>query len=230
MRLLSSPRRRRRLAWSAGILVVVAAVLAVVALVPSHSGPANGVRVAPRAPTFGATTTAPPIVQPESPAAARAREQAEQTVQPLALTFVGDILQRRHLTRAYALLSPDLQNGASLHDWRTGRFLPLPASKSGVSYVTIAYSGATTVGLVASIGGNTLFAMRFDRTKGRWLIDYLHQGRSSTRVGPANYAPAGFLPGSHQETLWTWLALIGGFLAVVAVAVFFESWLRDSRT
>jgi hypothetical protein len=38
------------------------------------------------------------------------------------------------------------------------------------------------------------------------------------------------LPGSHTETLWTWLALIGGFLALVAVAVFFEQWLRDSRT
>ncbi len=70
--LLSSPRRRR-LAWLAGFLLLIAIVFAVFALVPSHSGPAKGVRVAPRAPHPGATTTAPPIVQPESPAAARAR-------------------------------------------------------------------------------------------------------------------------------------------------------------
>jgi hypothetical protein len=43
-------------------------------------------------------------------------------------------------------------------------------------------------------------------------------------------APAGFLPGSRHETFWTWLALIGGFLAIVAVAALFEARLRDSRT
>jgi hypothetical protein len=88
----------------------------------------------------------------------------------------------------------------------------------------------TTVGLVSAIGSTVLFAMRFDKTNARWLIDYLHQGHGSTYVDATNYAPAGFLPGSHTETLWTWLALIGGFLAVVAVAAFFEQWLRGSRT
>lgn len=228
MRLLSSPRRRRRLAWSAGTLVVVAAVLAVFALVPSHNGPATGVRVAPRPPTFG-TTTAPPIVQPESPAAARARMRAEATVRPLAVQFVDDLLRRRDLPQAYALLSPDLRRSASLHDWQTGRFLPLKATGTRALTV-IAFSGASTVGLVSAIGNDVLFAVRFDKTNGRWLVDYVHQGHSSGRVGAANYAPAGFLPGSHVETLWTWLALIGGFLAIVAVAVFFEAWLRDSRT
>ena len=229
MSVLSSPRRRRRLAWSAGTLVVVAALLALFALVPNHSGPAKGVRVAPHAPVFGAATTAPPIVQPESPAAARARTRAEATVRPLAMRFVDDLLRRRDLPRAYALLSPELRRGYSLHDWQTGRFLPLSAIGAGALTV-IAFSGATTVGLVSAIGNDVLFAVRFDKTNGRWFVDYMHQGHSSARVGAANYAPAGFLPGSHVETLWTWLALIGGFLAIVAVAAFFESWLRDRRT
>jgi hypothetical protein len=229
MKMLSSPRRRRRLAWSAGVLVVVAAVAVVIALVPGHNGPANGVRVAPRAPGCGATTTQAPLVKPESPAEARARAKAEETVRPLAVTFVADILQRRHLARAYALLSPDLQNGASLHDWQTGRFLPLSAPGSTEGSFTIAYSGPTIVGLVASIGNDVLFALRFDKANGRWLIDYLHQGHSTTRIDATNYAPAGFLPGSHQETFWTWLALIGGLLAVIAVGVLFEHRLRDRR-
>jgi hypothetical protein len=228
MSLLSSPRRRRRLAWLAAVLVVVAGVLVVIALAPSHSGPANGVRVAPNAPAFGATTK-PAFGQPESPAEARAREKAEKTVRPLAVTFVGDLLQRRALPRAYALLSPDLKKDASLHDWQTGHYLPLSAAGSGGSF-TIAFSGATTVGLVASIGTNVLFAMRFDKTNGRWLIDYLHQGHSSTYVDATNYAPAGFAPGSRTETLWTWLALIGGLLAVVGVAAFFEQRLRGGQT
>jgi hypothetical protein len=229
MSLLSSPRRRRRLAWLAGVLAVVGVVVAVIALVPGHNGPANGVRVAPRAPGFGATTTPGPRIQPETPAEARARAKAERTVRPLAVSFVADILQRRNLARAYALLSPDLQKAASLHDWQTGRFLPLSAPGSKEGSLTIAYSGATTVGLIAAIGNDVLFAMRFDKTNGRWLIDYLHQGHSSSRIDATNYAPAGFLPGSRQETFWTWLALIGGLVAVIAVGVLVEHRLRDRR-
>jgi hypothetical protein len=228
MSLLSSPRRRRRLAWSAGALGVVALVLVVIALVPSHSGPAKGLRVAPHTPALGASTQ-PAFVQPESPAAALAREQAEADVRPLAVRFVGDLLQRRHLARAYALLSPELRKSYSLHDWQEGRNLPLSATGTGASSA-IAFSGATTVGLVSAIGTNTLFAMRFDKTDGRWLVDYVHQGHGSSYVDDSNFAPAGFLPGSHQETRWTWLALIGGFFAIVAVAALFERWLGGGRT
>lgn len=227
--LLSSPRRRRRLAWLAGALVVIAAVLAVVALVPSHGGPVKGVRVPPRIPLPGATTTRLPIyAQQETPAEAKARKRAEAVVRPLAVAFVDDLLHRRHLARAYALLSPDLQKAASLHDWQQGRFIPLSVTGTDASTV-IAFSGGSTVGTVASMGNDVLFAVRFDKVRGRWLIDYLHEGRSSTYVDAMNFAPAGFLPGSRHETLWTWLALIGGFLALVAVAALVEAWLRDSR-
>jgi hypothetical protein len=229
MSLLSSPRRRRRLAWLAGVLGVVALILAVFALLPSHGGPANGVRIAPHAPAFDATTTPTPLVPPETPATALARTRAGAIVRPLAVSFVNDLLQRRDLAHAYALLSPELQKRYSLHDWQTGRYLPLTATGAGAS-TSIAFSGATTVGIVSAIGTDVLFAVRFDKTNGRWLVDYVHQGHGSNYIDDSNYAPAGFLPGSHQETLWTWLALVGGFLGIVAVAAFFESWLRGSRT
>jgi hypothetical protein len=229
MSLLGSPRRRRRLAWVAGVVAVVGALTVVIALVPSRGGPAGGVRVAPQAPSFGTVSPRPMQEPSETPAEAGARVKAEKTVWPLAVTFVGDLLQRRDLPHAYAMLSPDLRKGASLHDWETGRYLPLSATGSGGSF-TIAFSGATTVGLVSAIGGDVLFAMRFDKTKGRWLIDYLHEGHSSTRVDASNYAPAGFLPGSHVETFWTWLALIGGFFGLVAVAALFEYLLRGRRS
>jgi hypothetical protein len=225
--MLASPRRRRRLVWLAGFLCVLAVVLAVVALVPSHSGPARGVQAAPRAPAFGETT--PTFDQPESPAAARARRTAEAAVRPLAASFVDDLLRRRNLGRAYALLGQDLRSGYSLHDWQEGRLIPISASGANEGSV-VAFSGATTVGIVTSVGTNGLVATRFDKTNGRWLVDYIHQGHGSSYVNNANYSPAGFSPGTHTETLWTWLALVGGFLAVVAVAALFESWLRDSRT
>lgn len=228
MALLSSPRRRRRLAWLAGVLGAVALVLVVIAVVPNHSQTAKGVRVAPRAPSLGPSTQTT-FVQPESHAAERARKRAEATVRRLAVTFVGDLLRRRHLPRAYAMLSPELQKSYSLHDWQEGRYLPLSAAGTGASF-TIAFSGDTTVGLVSAIGTDVLFAVRFEKTNGRWLVDYMHQGHSSRYVDDVNYAPAGFLPGSHEETIWTWLALVGGFVAIVAVAALFEGWLRDSRT
>jgi hypothetical protein len=209
------------------VLCVVGVVAAVFALVPSHGGPAKGVQVAPRTPVFG-QTTAPVLPDAESPAAAGARTSAERIVRPLARRFVDDLLRRRDLPFAYSLLGPELRKGYSLHDWQSGRLIPLSASGSGASIV-IAFSGGSTVGTVSSIGPNALFAVRFDETNGRWLVDYVHQGHSSRYVDDLNYAPPGFLPGGHTETLWTLLALVGGFLAIVAVAVFFEAWLRDSR-
>ena len=222
--LLSSPRRRRRLAWSAGTLGFLAALLAVFALAPNHNGPAKGVRVAPPTPSFGRPAP-PPVVQTETPAAARARKRAERIVRPLAVAFVDDLQRRRNLPRAYSLLSPNLRRAASLQDWQQGRYLPLPAGSEG-GFPVVAFSGATTVGLVFT-SGERLIALRFDKTKGRWLVDYLHAGHTSSRIGASNYAPPGFLPGSHTETIWTWLALAGGFLAIVGVAALFEQRLRE---
>jgi hypothetical protein len=71
-----------------------------------------------------------------------------------------------------------------------------------------------------------LLAIRFDKTNGRWLATYLHTGHSSSHVGPADYSPAGFAPGSRHETRWTILALVGGVLLVIAVGVGAEHVLR----
>lgn len=227
MSFLASPRRRRRLAWVVLAGGVVGLFLLVNALLPSH-GPSKQIRVAPHAPVLGSgrpTTTSP--FGAEDPAAKRARVRAEAVVRPLANAFVGDLLRRRRLADAYALLAPSLRARYSLADWQRGRALPLAANAYATPGSTIAFSGRTTVGLVASIapGGtappgsdSTLFAVRFEKTNGRWRVDYLHRGHSSSRIDAANYAPAGFLPGSHQETLWTWLVLAGGLLAVIGVA------------
>jgi hypothetical protein len=219
--LFASARRRRRLAWASAVLGVVAAVLLLNALLPSHGGPAKGVRVAPQAPVFGGPTTTSPIFSGESPTEARSRKRAEAEVRPLANAFVADLLQRRHLAAAFALLAPPLRSRYTLADWRAGRNLPLAANTVTTPGSTIAFSGGTTVGLVASISGaaeSTLVALRFDRTNGRWLIDYLHRGHSSARIDETNYAPPGFLPGAHVETVWTWLILLGGLLGLILVA------------
>ena len=231
MRLLASPRRRRRLAWAALAVGLVAALFGVNALLPSH-GPSKQVRVAPQAPVLGGTPTVPSNFADETPAAKRARERAETTVHPLANAFVGDLMRRRHLREAYALLAPSLRSHYSLADWQQGRDLPLSANATATPGSSVEFSGATTVGLVASIAPSsagsesTLLAIRFEKTNGRWLVDYLHGGHSSSRISETNYSPPGFLPGSHQETLWTWLILVGGLLGLILIAALVSRALR----
>jgi len=231
MRFLASPRRRRRLAWVALTVGIVGAFIGVIALVPSH-GPSKQVRVAPKAPVLGGTPTVPLTFEQETPAAKRARERAEATVHPLANAFVGDLLRRRRLGAAYALLAPSLRSHYSLADWQQGRDLPLSANATATPGSSVAFSGPTTVGLVASIASSsvgsdsTLFAIRFEKTHGRWLVDYLRGGRASSRIDETNFSPPGFLPGSHRETLWTWLILVGGLLGLILVAALISRGLR----
>jgi len=231
--LLSSPRRRRRLAWLAAVVVLGGVAALVVSLLPTH-GSGLPRHTARGAPTFTLGT------QPR--AEARAQAAAAEIVQPLASTFVSELAARRRLASAYALLAPGLRAHYSLADWEAGRDLPLPAIAHGYADTStlVSFTGPTLVGVVASAtpkaaaatGSDieTLLAVRFVKTRGRWLVDYLQRGHSSSLVTAQNYAPPGFLPGTHRETFWTWAALIGGFVAVVAIVVFLDRLLsRPSR-
>jgi hypothetical protein len=209
--------------WLVALAACVGVVALVVILVPSHGG--SGRTVVPRAPAFGAEPTTGAGFR-SSAAEERAARRAEAQVRPLARTFVDDLALRRDLQQAYALLAPALRKRYTLADWRRGRGLPLAAT-GGQGGVSVAFSGATTVGFVADLDSDVLFAVRFDRSAGRWLVAYVRQGHSSTRVSSSNFAPSGFLPGSRHETVWTWLALVGGLLGVVAVAALAERGLRS---
>jgi hypothetical protein len=227
--ILSSPRQRRRLAWFGALLLVAGAVALVVGLLPTHGSglPHDATRGAP---TFTLGGSQPSRVQ-------RAQAAAAKVVQPLADAFVDAVAHRRRLAAAAALLAPALQRRNRLADWRAGRGLPLPPIRNGygATSTAISFTGPTTVGVVGSAtpanpiarssGVDALLAMRFTKTGGRWLVDYLHHGRSSRFVDATNYAPPGFLPGSHRETFGTWAALILGFLGVVAIVVFLDRLL-----
>jgi hypothetical protein len=148
-------------------------------------------------------------------------------VRPLARVFVDDLAQRRDLPRAYALLDPRLRARYSLADWRQGRGVPLTLT-GAAGGVNVAFAGAESVGIVADLDAERLFAVRFEKSRGRWLVDYVHQGHGSRYISASNFAPAGFLPGSRHETVWTWLALAGGLLGIVALAVLVERRLSRS--
>ena len=231
--LLSSPRRRRRLAWLGGLLAVAGAVALAVVLIPSHGGGNGSSAVAPPVPSFRTTTSGPSFAQP-SAAERRAQAKAEAAVRPLATAFVNDLIHRRELARAHALLTPSLRSRYTLADWEQGRSLPLSvSSRAAADGEDVAFSGASTVGLVFTItpngGSNTdsiLYAVRFVHT-GKWLVDYVHQGQTSTYVDAANYAPHGFLPGSSSGGTSSWLILVLAFVGVVAVVVVLDRLLSD---
>jgi len=209
--LLSSPRRRRRLGWTAGILAFVGAIALVVVLVPSHGG--SGPHTVPRAPSFGAGPTTTGALFGSSAAEQRAAQRAETEVRPLADRFVAALVHH-HARKAAQLASPKLH----IPDLQVD-----PSSGGGAS---VAFSGATTVGFVSSLPPDVLVAVRFDKTNGRWLATYVHTGHSSSRVDASDYSPPGFAPGSRRETAWTWLALVGGLLLLIAVGVAGERFLR----
>lgn len=156
-------------------------------------------------------------------------------MRPLATVFVDAMIRRTNFEHAHALLTPQFQTG-SVGDWQRGQHLPLsfgPDSSRGST--TIAYSGPTEVGLIVSVDkpgdpDGDLVALRFDKHGSQWLIDYVHQGRASTRVDSTNYAPAGFLPGTHRETGWTWLILIGGLVGIIALVALTDWWLSRTRS
>lgn len=219
MSLLSSPRRRRRLAWVLGVAAVAGALVLVAVLVPSRSG--SGRSVVPRAPAFGEVPARTGPLFESTAAEERAARRSEAAVRPLARRFVDDLALRRDLPGAHALLAPALRRRYALADWQGGRDVPLAETGAGGG-VTIAFAGATTVGAVATLDGNRLFAVRFEKLHGAWRVDYVHAGHGSQYVGAANFAPGGFVPGSRHETMWTWLALVGGVLGLIAIAVSVE--------
>lgn len=197
--------------WLGASVAVVAAILLANALLPSH-GPPRVQRAAPTGPLF--TTDV---------AERAAAERSANAARPLADRFVDDVLGRHDLDEAWQMLSPKLRERYSLADWREGRGLPLNGAPSSQGGASLAFAGARTAGFVVSYATDGLVAMRLDKVGVLgWRIAYLHTGQSSRYVTAANYSPSGFTPGSRRETLATWLVLVGGLVALVAVVALID--------
>jgi hypothetical protein len=236
MSVRSSPRRRRRVVWLAAVVVVLAIGAAVIALLPRHGGSsARTFGQAPPGNPFGTTTGPSARQQTAEAAAARAVAKA---LRPRAESFIADVVFRKDLAQAHALLDPELRAKYLLADWQAGDHLPVsvdPQKQYSISTV-LSFAGSKTAGFVSAVDEEpqvspqtTLVAVRFAKERGHWLVDYVDQGQSSRLVDQANYAPAGFLPGSHGQSTKDWAILILGFLAVVAIVVLLDRLLGGSR-
>jgi hypothetical protein len=109
-RFLASPRRRRRLAWSAGIALPVLAAAALIVFQP-NTGESLDTPVETGAVETQTVATGPPLEA--TPAVRRA-------VATVVDRFTQTAVVRRRLDDAWALASPTMKAGLSRAQWRSG--------------------------------------------------------------------------------------------------------------
>lgn len=216
---LSSPRRQRRLAWSAAAVAPVAALaIAVVAMPTSHD-------FGPIAHEGGAAV----IARAEKPISLtpQLRSELDRTVNE----FVRTAVIRRDLDRGWALTSPAMRATVSHAEWTAGTLpvFPYPAKALRTSSWRWVYGAGNTVGIDVMLqpkegsGERVLvYSAELTLTKGRWLVD---QWSPQATLGAAS-APAKAgekpKPGASRPRLYDhgkldthWLLLPLGVLSLL---------------
>jgi hypothetical protein len=240
-RLLSSPRRRRRLRTGA----VLFAVLAVAAFV--------GIKYANTGHEIPEVFTNDPVSRP--PAAPKAEELDDadaESVRQVAELFIDTAVMRHRVDRSWAITTAHLRQGMSRAEWGSGNIpvTPYPAAAVRDVRYRLDWSGANDVFLKVAIvpkpGSHALgqaFDMGLSRrgapAQHRWLVDYWVpagvgvdvNGSSGSPFGsPRAAAPAVKEPNQLSAA---WIFLPVGLLAVLVLglplAIFGRSWLRGRR-
>ena len=182
MRVLSSPRARRRLAWVAGIAVALGAAAALFTLIPTRSG----------------TSTASEQLQPAAyaaPAAPRPRRLTPADRRAIDATldrFVPHAVARRDVGKSYELATANLRGGLSRHEWARGSIGVYPYPAHGRRFHGWTVDESTTEGAWIQLLlhprpgakiGPIVFNVSLKRVRGKWLVDSF--------IPAATFAPAG---------------------------------------
>ena len=250
MKILNSPRRRRRLIKIA--VVVAIFPLAYLGIHYSTGGStesANGPEV-------------PNYVQPKHSPFTEAERRA---VRPVLAQFIRYAVAREDPAKAWDVAGPDLRSGLTRKTWDTGAIpvVNYPAAHKGLgSWSYVKYSYANTVGLEVFVfprPGSGYSAMTADAevvkgNDGRWQVNYWMPERfhgpaavsatkakagkktagantkksttkkTATAAPPPNVQPA--------RTTGLWLALPIGILSLIILAplaLLLVGWIRNRR-
>lgn len=187
MSLLASPRRRRRLAWTTGSLVVAVPLVYLAVHFSSSESPmnANG-RNLPLAAIYQKRKHVP---------FAGADRRA---VRRLLARFIETAVARHNVASSWDLAGPALRTGMTRRQWATGNIpvVPYPASRHGQGmWNVVQYSYRDEVGLEALIFPRpcsgysvaTVDATVVRGHDGRWRVDYWMITKFH---GPGSTAPA----------------------------------------
>lgn len=157
MRLLESPRARRRLVV-AGPIVLVAAVLAVVfALIPSH-GPSAPGPTGNEGPAQLAANSKPVKLTPAD----------RRAINAVLDRFLPAAMERKDITAGWALAGPELKSGSTLAGWRHGN-TPVP-------YYPARETTFHNWELIDSEKGSVVFNLLVHPAKGSKLAPYVFSG------------------------------------------------------
>jgi hypothetical protein len=241
---ISSPRRRRRLAWGAGLGSLLAGLIALGVFWPNTAQEVPQVREPGRVQVYHA----PKTVKLTSESRAKALTTAAN--------FVKTAVARRNIDQSWPLASASLKQGFTRREWRKGE-IPVIPYPVGQAKWKLDYTYADAVGLQVLVypsAGSTmrpnLFLMELkpagDPAHRRWVVD---SWTPSGVANPALQAPASagsgregsFGVGSLNPTVVgegksrlgaAWLfAPLALFAIVPAVLLVFavRSWRRSRR-
>jgi hypothetical protein len=250
MRILKSPRRRRR-------LIKVALVLAFIPLVYL------GIRLStPGSPENANGPEVPNYVQPKS---SPFTAEEKSAVRPVLAQFIRDAVAREDVAKSWDLAGPDLRSGMTRKEWDTGAIpvVNYPASHRGLgSWSYVKYSYTNTVGLEVFVfpkPGSGYSAMTADAevvkdNDGRWRVNYWMPERfhgppalSAAQLKAAREKARSYKRKSRPTTktaapepvatqpprtrgVW-WLVPIGllSLIILAPLAMLFVGWFRNRR-
>ncbi len=248
--LLSSPRWRRRLAWSAGAATAVLAVVLAAAALPDRSPQLAREEAAPVAPAAPALVVSTPRTVSLTPAV---RREITGALDRFILTGVAG----RDPEDAWALTTDSLHVANTKSDWAKGTtpFWRYPAKGTHFPAWVLQYSYPGDVGLDIFLqprqGADTgpiAFRAELKRVRGRWLVEtwqpmaqFSKPGEKAKVLAQPDLAPGMAAAGSPTLSA-NWLFLPLGLLAAAVVliplAVAISTWrknraaakyLRDAR-
>jgi hypothetical protein len=224
--ILSSPRKRRRVAWLGGASVLAATVITSAFIIGDtgshHDIKPNG--------NF-------PAVVIEEPKTVRATPAEKASAYEVAVRFLNTAVRREHVERSYDLVTPNLRSGMTRKAWNTGAIpvMPFPVDSPRLSRWRVDFQHKDALGLIFLLFPEqkrndyrpTSFFLDLKATghgkSRRWLVDYFApaaaspqpadvSARSDFNVNPAANGTLSEGPG-HLDPMW--LILPGTILALI---------------
>jgi hypothetical protein len=241
LQLLASPRRRRRLARIAIVLVVAGAAAFGVTLLTLNESPQTKEVFEPGKP-----------VVTENPRPVRLGKADRRAIGRTLVAFVRTGVAQQDLTAAYDLVTPSFRGGTTPTQWRRGGspIYVYPAATQRISgnwRVDYSYRGQVGVAMMLSSTrprkvGQIIFHGELRKRGGSWLVDSfapmatfspIGVGRQH-ETGPADYAGGSRTDVYSQEAalsnLWIVVPLsVLALVLLVPLGFVLVSRLRDRR-
>jgi len=237
-RVLSSPRRRRRLAWLAGITLALAPIGAgVFYLQFAHESQEPSV-LRPADPSWSVPTT---------PKSVRLTDQSRREALTVAARFIDTAVARKRVGDSWELLAPSLKEGYTKETWSRGN-IPVVPFPVGVAKWQVDYSFRDSIGLKVALfpkpGADqraTVFNLDLiavpDGPGSRWRVESFQPNPIQGIQGGSTLSAAGFPNlggGSTGESRlglgWLFLPLgILGLVLIVPLAFGIRAWYCGVR-